>query len=52
MQFTYVFGAWNGSAITKMFMKKNSGGTENDAGVTYARFQIPANYVQAISPTG
>jgi len=49
VQFTYVFGGWSGSAITKMFMKKNSGGDENSVGVQYARFQIPPNYVQTLA---
>lgn len=50
VELTYVFGGWNGSPITKMFMKKNSGGDENSAGAQYVRFQIPANYVQALTP--
>lgn len=36
---TYVF-AWNGSQITKLFLKRNSGTELNGTGAQYVRFQI------------
>lgn len=50
IQVVYVRTGWNGQDITKMFLKKNSGGSENDAGYTYARFQIPKGYVTQLNP--
>ena len=50
IQVVYVRTGWNGQDITKMFLKKNSGGGENDAGYTYARFQIPKGYVTQLDP--
>jgi hypothetical protein len=50
IQVVYVKTNWNGQDITKMFLKKNSGGSENDAGYTYARFQIPKGYVTQLDP--
>jgi hypothetical protein len=50
IQIVYVKTNWNGQDITKMFLKKNSGGGENDTGYTYARFQIPKGYVTQLDP--
>jgi hypothetical protein len=50
IQAVYVITGWSGQDITKMFMRKNSGGFENDAGFLYARFQIPKGYVKALDP--
>ena len=50
IQVVYVRTGWNGQDITKMFLKKNSGGSGNDTGYTYARFQIPKGYVTQLDP--
>lgn len=39
LQLTYVFD-WNGSALTKLFLKRNSGTESNGTGAQYVRFQI------------
>ncbi|MDP9110726.1 MAG: hypothetical protein M3M96_03725 [Candidatus Eremiobacteraeota bacterium] len=40
VQYSYVFGHWNGSPITKLFLKVNSGNSDNDTGAQYVRFQV------------
>lgn len=45
MVITCVSTNWNGTALTKMFLKSNGGG--NDKGALYVRFQIPKDYVKA-----
>ncbi len=50
IQVVYVKTNWNGQDITKMFLKVNSGGSENDTGYKYARFQIPKGYVTQLDP--
>lgn len=47
-QFSYVFGHWNGSPITKLFMKLNSGDSDNDTGAQYVRFQIRPDDLTAL----
>ncbi len=50
IQIVYVKTNWSWQDITKMFLKKNSGGSENDTGFAYARFQIPKGYVKQLDP--
>lgn len=50
IQVAYLLKNWNGSPITKMFLRKNSGNEYNDAGYLYGRFQIPQGYVKALDP--
>jgi hypothetical protein len=47
VQLTYVIGAYNNSALTKLFMKRNSGNEYSDTGAQYVRFDIkPADVKQ------
>jgi hypothetical protein len=47
LQLTYVF-AWNGSPITKLFLKRGSGTEDNVAGAQYVRFQIKPSDIKQL----
>jgi hypothetical protein len=47
VQLTYVL-AWNGSSITKLFLKVSSGTEDNGTGAQYVRFQIKPTDLQPL----